>query len=165
MFKNLNETIIALNKGVKNVANCEKAKKLRKKLLSIGLPLAIGGFLGLFVCFVLFATAGFDAFGPDGFTARIIVPFVLFLPCGIIGGIGSMITSFGLKIVIAGYTTNLIDETIGNNCPTCGDAINSEMLFCSKCGTKLKNECSNCKHINHHKNDFCEKCGTKLKND
>ena len=81
MFKNLQETIHALNADVKNVANCEKAKRLRKKLLSIGLPLAIGGFVGVFVCFILFATAGFDAFGPNGFTARIIVPFVLFLPC------------------------------------------------------------------------------------
>ena len=34
MFNNLQETIKALNADVKNVANCEKAKRLRKKLSS-----------------------------------------------------------------------------------------------------------------------------------
>lgn len=162
MFKNLQETIKALNSDVKNVANCEKAKKLRKKLLAIGLPLAIGGFLGVFICFALFATAGFDAFGPNGFTARVMIPFLLLLPCGLIGGIGSSISSLGFKIVITGYTTNLIDGTVGNTCPKCGETISTEMQFCAKCGTKVKKECSNCKHVNKHKNEYCEKCGTKL---
>ena len=137
MFKKLQETINSLNADVKNVTNCEKAKKLRKKLLAIGLPLAIGGFLGVFICFVLFATAGFDAMGPNGFSARIMVPFLLLIPCGIVGGIGSTIASLGFKIVITGYTTNLINETVGNNCPNCGETIGSEMYFCSK-GTFTK---------------------------
>ena len=162
MFKNLQETIKALNADVKNVANCEKAKRLRKKLLAIGLPLAIGGFLGVFICFALFATAGFDAMGPNGFSARIMVPFLLFIPCGVVGGIGSRIASLGFKIVITGYTANLINETVGNNCPNCGETISSEMHFCSKCGTKVRKECPNCKYVNNHKSDYCEKCGTKL---
>lgn len=162
MFKNLQETIKALNADVKNVANCEKAKKLRKKLLAIGLPLAIGGFLGVLICFALFSTAGFDAMGPNGFSARIMVPFLLFIPCGLIGGIGSIIASLGFKIVITGYATNLINETVGNNCPNCGETISSDMQFCSKCGTKVKKICSNCKHVNNHKSVYCEKCGTKL---
>ena len=162
MFKNLQETIKALNADVKNIANCEKAKNLRKKLLVIGLPMAIGGFLGAFICFALFATAGFDAMGPNGFSSRIMVPFLLFLPCGAVGGIGAVIAGLGFKIVITGYTTNLIDETVGNNCPNCGGTISSEMLFCTKCGTKVKNECLNCKHINNHRSTYCEKCGTKL---
>lgn len=162
MFKKLQETINSLNADVKNVTNCEKAKKLRKKLLAIGLPLAIGGFLGVFICFVLFATAGFDAMGPNGFSARIMVPFLLLIPCGIVGGIGSTIASLGFKIVITGYTTNLINETVGNNCPNCGETIGSEMYFCSKCGAKVRKECSNCKHINNYKSYYCEKCGTKL---
>lgn len=162
MFKNLQETIKELNADVKNVANCEKAKKLRKKLLSIGLPLAIGGFLGAFICFALFATAGFDDIGPNGFSARIMIPFLLFIPCGIVGGIGSTLTSLGFKIVITGYATNLINETVGNNCPNCGETISSEMHFCPKCGAKVRKECPNCKCINNHKNDYCEKCGTKL---
>ena len=162
MFNNLQETIKALNADVKNVANCEKAKRLRKKLLAIGLPLAICGFLGVFIFFVLFATAGFDAIGSNGFSARIMVPFLLFIPCGVVGGIGSMIASLGFKIVITGYTTNLINETVGNNCPNCGETIGSEMYFCSKCGTKVRKECPNCKYVNNHKSEYCEKCGTKL---
>lgn len=162
MFKGLQDTIKALNADVSNVANCEKAKKLRKKLLSIGLPMAIIGFVGVFVCFTLFATAGFDAVGPNGFSARILVPFILFLPCGVLGGIGAMLASLGFKIVVTGYTTNLINETVGNVCPKCGVNIDPQMNFCAKCGSKIRKECPSCKHVNGHKNDFCEKCGTKL---
>ncbi len=164
MFRNLEETIKSLNANVNDVVNSEKAKKLRKKLLSIGLPMAVCGFLGVFICFALFATAGIDldAFGPNGFTARVMVPFLLFIPCGVVGGIGSTIASLGFKIVITEYTTNLIKETVGNNCPNCGATLNSEKVFCSKCGTKVRKECSKCKHINDYKSEFCEKCGTKL---
>lgn len=162
MFRNLQETIKALNADVNNVANCEKAKRLRKKLLSIGLPLAICGFLGAFACFVLFATVGLDSFGSYGFSPRIIIPFVLFVPCGAVGGIGTMISALGFKIVITGYTTGLINETVGNNCPNCGETINSEMSFCPKCGASLKKICPNCNHVNSFENTYCEQCGTKL---
>ena len=53
MFKGLRDEIIALNSDINNVANSEKAKKLRKKLLKIGLILAIIGYIGtigLFIC-------------------------------------------------------------------------------------------------------------------
>ena len=162
MFKNLEEEIKALNSDANNVANSEKAKRLRKKLLTIGLPLAIVGFLGVFVCFVLFATAGFAAFGSNGFTARVLVPFFLIIPCAVVGGIGSTIAAYGFKIVIVGYTTKLIDNTVGNNCPKCGDKISSDEIFCSKCGYQLKKEGPNCKTINSHKDKFCKKCGKEL---
>ena len=71
LFSGLGDEIKALNSDVKNVANCERAKKLRRKLLSIGLPMAIIGFAGVFTCFVLFATAGFSGFNENGFTAKI----------------------------------------------------------------------------------------------
>ncbi len=162
MFRGLQDTIKALNADVKTVANCEKAKKLRNKLLRIGLPMAIGGFLGVFVCFVLIATAGFDAFGSNGFTARFLVPFILFLPCGIVGGIGTVLAGLGGKIIIVGYTTNVIDEVVGNHCPVCGQTTGAESYYCSKCGAKVKKECARCKHVNHYQNDYCEKCGNKL---
>ena len=162
MFRNLRETIIALNADTNNVANCQKAKNLRKKLLSIGLPIAIIGYLGLFVCFILIVTAGFAAFDDDGFTARFIVPYVIFVPCGIIGSIGAKIASLGFKIVVAGYTSNLINDTVGNICPNCKQTISKEMTFCSKCGTKLNKECPNCKQVNTFNDNFCSKCGTKL---
>lgn len=163
MFKGLRDEIVRLNSDVSNVANCEKAKKLRKKLLGIGLPIAIIGFVGVFVCFVLFATAGFDAFGEGGgFTARVLVPFILFIPCGVLGGIGASIASLGFKIVVTGYTTNLVDSVVGNNCPNCSDRVEGGEMFCSKCGTPLKKTCTKCQHINNGKNEYCEKCGEKL---
>lgn len=162
MFHNLQETIKALNADVNNVANCEKAKKLRKRLLSVGLPMAIIGFVGVIVCFILFATAGFDAFGDKGFTPRVLVPFILFLPCMAIGSIGAVISSFGFRIIITGYAANLINETVGDRCPECGETVNLKMSFCPKCGAKLKKVCSVCGRENELKNDYCEKCGNKL---
>lgn len=162
MFHNLQETIKALNADVNNVANCEKAKRLRKRLLSVGLPMAIIGFVGVIVCFILFATAGADAFGDNGFTPRVLVPFILFVPCGAICAIGVVIASFGFRIVVTGYAANLINETVGNNCPNCGETVNQKMFFCPKCGAKLKKVCSVCGHENNLKNDYCEKCGNKL---
>ena len=158
MFKHLQETIKSLNADVKTVANCERAKKLRCKLLKIGLPMAIVGYLAMFVCFALFALSGPLSWGAAG----MMIPFLLFLPCAAVGGFGSYIASLGFKIVVTGYTTDLIDEAVGNNCPKCGETINSEMLFCVKCGSKVRKECSKCKHVNSHKHDFCEKCGNKL---
>ena len=162
MFKGLQETIKALNADVKNIANCEKAKKLRKKLLTIGIILAAVGYAGLFTCFILFVTAGDKAFTDNGFSSRIIIPFVLFIPFGFMGGIGSMIASLGLKIVVTGYATNLINEVVGYVCPICGATLDAEMVHCVKCGAKVKKECSNCNFVNDLKNDYCEKCGTKL---
>ncbi len=162
MFKNLQETIKALNADVNNVANSEKAKKLRKKLLSIGKPLMICGFLAAFVCFVLISTAGMNAFDDDGFSARFIVPFVLFLPCAFVGGIGAILVRMAMQIVIAGYTSELIHETLGNACPKCGEIVSDGVNFCPKCGMQIRKECSACQHINGPKNQYCEKCGKEL---
>ena len=158
MFKRLRDEINALNSDINNVANSEKAKKLKKKLLSIGLSMAIIGFLGAFVCFVLFATADFSDFGKP----RELVPFFMAVPCFIVGGIGIVIASLGFKIVVTGYTTKLIDETVGNTCPKCGDQISQEEMFCSKCGYQLRKECTECKTINSSKDKFCKKCGKEL---
>ena len=164
MFNGLAEEIKILNSDAKNVTNCEKAKKLRKKLLSIGLPMAIIGIAGAFACFVLFGLAGFSSIGKDGGPnmVNLLVPFFLIVPCAAVGGIGGQLVKLGLGIVIAGYATNLVDETVGNNCPKCGDRIDKEEMFCSKCGYEVKKECPNCKTINTYKDKFCKKCGKEL---
>lgn len=158
MFRGLREEIKALNADVKTIASCERAQKLKKKLLSIGLPIAIIGLVGVITNFVLFATAIGVSFG----SARMIVPFILFPVCGIIFGVGIVISSLGFRIVVTHYTADLIDEAVGNKCDKCGATITPEQVFCPKCGEKVKKECPACKHVNSPKNDYCEKCGEKL---
>ena len=162
IFSGLGAEIKALNSNVKDVANSERAKQLRKKLLLIGISMAIIGFTGVLICMVMFMTAGFSGIDANGPTARIIVPFVLFMPCGIVGCIGLVIASYGFRIVVAGYTTKIIDETVGNNCPQCGDMITKDEIFCSKCGYQLRKECKNCQTINSHADKFCKQCGKEL---
>lgn len=164
-FKELKDTIKTLNSDANNVANCEKAKKLRKKLIRIGLPLAICGYIGLLVSVILFVTDMFTRSGPglqDGISALIPISFVLWIIFGFMAVIGSWIFSLGLQIVVVGYTTKLVDDVTGNKCPNCNETIVSSQSFCSKCGASLKKECPNCKYLNERKDGFCEKCGTKL---
>lgn len=161
MFKNLQNTITKLNADVSDTLNQEKAKKLRKKLIAIGLSLAIIGFVGVFVCFTLFATAGFDAFGEHGFTARVIVPFVLFIPFGMLGGVGSMLASLGFKILIAGETTKFVDKSINVRCE-CGNMIKTDVKFCPACGKQVRKTCSKCNTVNDPNSKFCTNCGEKL---
>lgn len=158
MFKNLSEEIKLLNSDVKTVANCEKAKKLRKRLLSIGIPLAVVGFVGAFVLMgIIFLMPTNEA----SMQTSVILSLIIF-PLFFMGGIGASITAYGLKIAVVGYTTNLVDETVGNVCLKCGDKIESDELFCSKCGEPVKKVCPNCKTINDIKSSFCKNCGTKL---
>ncbi len=159
MFQNWKDEIVKLNNGVKTVASCERARALRKKLLKIGVSLAVIGFTGVFVCFILFATAGASGFTSNGFSARILIPFFLFLPCGVVGSIGTTIASLGLKIMVTDYASTLIDETIGNACPHCNDPVEDDEIFCSNCGKKLKTKCPSCQTVNSVDAKFCKRCG------
>ena len=162
MFNNLRNTIKELNSDVNNVANSEKATKLRKKLIKIGLCIAIPGFVSVLAGFIMFMIGNMTA----GFGCAVsIIGFVLFLLGGPTGGIGMLIASYGFNILVAGKTSQLINETVGNNCPKCGDTITAEELFCSKCGTKLKIQCPKCNHVNQHSNDYCVICGEQLSKD
>ena len=164
MFSGLRNEIVKLNGDVNNVANSEKAKKLRKKLLTIGITLTVLGFGGVITCFTLFVVNGVSNFNSSSFGPGpgIIIPFILFVPCGLIGGIGTMITHMGFSIVITGYTANLIEETVTLKCPDCGDPISEKELFCTKCGRKLKNKCPKCGYINELDDKYCCKCGSEL---
>ena len=165
MCKELLDTVKQLNADVSNVANCEKAKKLRSKLMKIGLPMTICGFVGVFVCFIAFALIGVSTVNSmsTGFPIAILIPFFLIIPCAVVGGTGATLVKIALSIIITGYATKLIDDTVGNNCPNCGDTIQPGELYCSKCGTPLTITCPNCNHVNDPKNNYCENCGTKLK--
>ena len=162
MFRNLRETILALNADANAVVSCERAKKLKKRLFGIGLALTVLGFGGGILCFVLFTVAGFSSFAEEWLSARILVPFFLFLPSFFVGSVGTALLSLSARIVIAEYTTGLVDETIGFHCPKCKDVITPEEIYCSKCGTKLRRECPVCKYVNPMNHNYCEKCGNRL---
>lgn len=163
MFRNLRNEIILLNADVKNVANSEKAKKLRKKLFNIGIPLAVIGLAGVFTCFVLFTCFGIQSAQEGvGFPSAILVPFFLIIPFAIMGSIGTSLISIASKIIITSYTANLVDSVVRDTCPNCGNTLNGNENFCSKCGTAVQKKCPKCGHINKKENCFCEQCGERI---
>ena len=164
MFNGLRNEIAELNRGINDAANSEKAKKLRKKLLCIGIPIAILGFGGMITCFALFVLSNVGVFerSSTGPSPLMIVSFILFAPLGFVGGIGMMITHLGLSIAITGYTASLMNDALTQRCPECGDPISVNELFCTKCGHKLRNQCSKCGFINEPEDKFCAKCGNEL---
>lgn len=164
MFQGLRNEIIRLNSDVKSVANSEKAKKLRKKLMSIGLPLMIIGYVGALACFIAFTIGGFSAVGEQSFglPTGVLIPFFLLIPFGIMGAIGTVIFKLALSIIITGYAADLVEETVGNVCPKCKKPIEANESFCSKCGAPLTKKCASCGESNELKNEYCSKCGNKL---
>ena len=49
-------------------------------------------------------------------------------------------------------------------CPSCGNQVASDAMFCSKCGTKIGfNNCPTCGSPLDINAMFCSKCGTKVK--
>ena len=60
MFKGLHETIKNLNSDLNNVANCKRARKLRRNLLLIGIPLILIAIAGIIYCLYTFVNVGLN---------------------------------------------------------------------------------------------------------
>lgn len=158
----LTDYIKELNANIADVATSEKAKKLRKKLFIAGGICSVVGFLGLITCFILFATAGFGAFGDNGFTARVLVPFCLFPVFGLFAGVGTWLIRIGFSILVGGEGSKFIDKTMNHRCE-CGYTIKDGDLFCPNCGKVVRKTCPNCGTPQEPGAQFCKKCGTKIK--
>lgn len=163
MFSNLRQSILQLNTDVKTVANCEKAKKLRKKLLSIGLPLAIGGFGGVLICFILFTVFSIQSVeNMSGFNVGVLIPFFLIIPCALAGGIGAMLLSLAMQITLTAYVSETVDETLKITCPRCQNVMEANAKFCGKCGKAFSTICPSCQAENDNENKYCSQCGQPL---
>ena len=161
MSNKLGNIIKELNANVDNASNSEKAKKWRKKLISIGLPMAIIGIIGLIVAVILFITSSQNVLNSSDSMKipNMVLPSVLFIISMFLCVIGFTIAYLGFQIVIVGVTSKVINDAVGDNCPKCGDIITEDEVYCSKCGTQLRLKCSKCGHINSVKYDYCENCG------
>lgn len=151
-----------LNANVADLAEQEKAKRLKSLLIKIGGVLTAIGIIGIMVNFVLFATAGSSAFGENGFTARILVPFFLFALSGFLLVIGSMLLKAGLSILIAGEAAKFTDKSLNDRCE-CGSPIDDDEIFCSSCGKRVRSKCAECGCMQEPNAQFCKNCGAKLK--
>ena len=49
------------------------------------------------------------------------------------------------------------------NCPKCGDKVDANENFCSKCGCSIYTKCNKCNTVNEATDAFCRNCGNKLK--
>lgn len=49
------------------------------------------------------------------------------------------------------------------NCPKCGDKVDANENFCSKCGYSIFTKCNKCNTVNESTDAFCRICGNKLK--
>ncbi|MBR2023418.1 MAG: zinc ribbon domain-containing protein [Clostridia bacterium] len=163
MFTSLRQQILALNADVSDVTNSEKAKKLRKKLLCIGIPLTVLGFGGVILCFILFTVFSIQSVQEmTGFSAKVLVPFFCLIPCALVGGIGASLLGLIKQISLTGYTAKLIQDNAGFSCPVCKKAVTPDKKFCGECGAPLVKVCPKCQKDNAVKNNFCDGCGEAL---
>lgn len=47
-------------------------------------------------------------------------------------------------------------------CPKCGDKVDANENFCSKCGAEMYKKCNKCNTVNEAGDTFCRSCGNKL---
>ena len=162
MFGSVKKEIIEYNE---NKSNEELYKRIiKKKILSkvFGIILMILGFGGAFACFILVATSG-KIFLEDGFTSRIIVPLILIVPCGIIGGAGSMLLTISAYI-----NSNLniyqkaLAASLASSCVNCGHIIKKDEVYCPKCGKPMNKTCQKCGEECNQGDTYCKKCGSKF---
>lgn len=156
------DTIKQLNANISDVATCEKAKKLRKKLLvGGGIGVAVGIIMVL-TGFILFMVAGdnmMDTMAPS--MTSFIFPMLLFILGGLATTVSIYFIKAGLAILIGGESSKFIDKTVNDRCE-CGETIKEGDKFCPKCGKPVRKTCKACGKVNEPSAEYCSECGKKL---
>ena len=122
-------TIKIINADPTNLDNQRKGKQIKKKCLSIGVPVSIAGIVGIVTIIACIVTRRLDV--------NAILPFLLLAGFGFIYSIGWKIVSYAKKIHLdpKDAPTNSY-ETL--SCPNCSTKNSLLSTHCYKCGTKLK---------------------------
>lgn len=182
MVKYLKSLVAKANQAT----NSEEAKKIKKKLLKIGIILSVIGLLlvigATIVMFVGFgSSANVDMQNPQINMSGILVPAafgsVMFIIGGILLVIGVIAINLSLSIVIAGVTSSWLDvkneeeKSVNQSnpnydvCPHCKAQIAKNSKFCSNCGKSTVQTiiCPHCNAKNPIENKYCLNCGQRFK--
>ncbi len=147
----------SLFQKAKTTTNSKETEQIKRKLIKSGLIMLIIGSILTFICFISFTTIAWN-----GSTNLMLIPFVLFIPSGILVCIGGIVLKLGLGIVVAKATTNFLD--VNSYCPHCGDVVEVDEKYCKRCGKPLlaNKICSICQTENDMESKYCKNCGNKL---
>lgn len=159
-----------LNEKTKQTFNNDKAKKIRRNLIAWGIVACILG--AVLFCFSVYqfmtspaeiAGKGGASFGDfENAMGTSLLYMGLMVLASLIISLGGMMVKAGLAVWLVGVGSEFVD--VRKKCPKCGDLVDENEKFCSKCGEPLmvKKVCASCGAQNEFEDEFCRGCGKRL---